>query len=348
MPFPTEHFKNHSIDFFIAILDHLTAPIFVKDESHRLVFINQAWCDAMGRKRGELLGKTDYDFHPKEEADVFWEKDTIVLETGEVNANIETVSWIDGIHTISTTKRRYIDPRTQQKFIMGIIIDISSEKIAKQNLLESQQNLDEVLRFSRDISYKIDLEDSSYKYISYSIEDLLGWPSQVFLDQGRSFSETIFHPDDIFQMESIISFIKQHPHDYPRSSELEFRLKHKNGTYRWFLDHFSVIEEQGKPRYMIGTIVDITERKQTEFDLLESEEKFRNLIDQAPFDIQIYDMKGVLRSVNSNFQKIWGIDPQEIIGHFNIFTDPTLKELGLIDGFKQAYRGELAQIPEEL
>lgn len=59
--------------FFDNILNYIPDLIFVKDESHRWIYVNDAFCAALGHRREALIGKTDYDFHPKAEADIFWE-----------------------------------------------------------------------------------------------------------------------------------------------------------------------------------------------------------------------------------------------------------------------------------
>ena len=72
-----------------GIIDALPNPIFVKDEQHRFVMLNEAMCELMGRPYKDLIGHTDHDFMPKEQADVFIGKDRIVLETGIENENEE-------------------------------------------------------------------------------------------------------------------------------------------------------------------------------------------------------------------------------------------------------------------
>ncbi|WP_371806563.1 PAS domain S-box protein [Candidatus Lokiarchaeum ossiferum] len=346
MPFRDQNFQVNSIEFFISILDHLNAPIFVKNDKHIWIFVNQSFCNTIGRNREEIIGRTDHDFYPKEEADIFWKNDSLVLDTGNENTNIELASWIDGVHSISTTKRRYVDSGTNKMYIVGITTDITKETIAQKKLLKNQKILDEILSYSTDISYKIDLSHYSYVYLSDSIEEILGWPLKKFIEGGRSFSKTIFHPDDLNQMESIIEFTRANLSEISHSSELEIRLRHKDGRYRWFLDRFSLIIDQNDVSYMIGTLFDITERKHAEFALIESEEKFRNLIDQAPFDFQIYDTEGYLQVVNKNFQDFWGIDPKNAIGRLNILTDPLFDKFGLRPYIQEAFGGKYTQIPD--
>lgn len=73
---------QESRDCLEKVIDTIADPIFVKDSEHRLVLVNAAECELAGRSREEMVGRTDYEFFPKEEVDVFWEKDEIVFRTG--------------------------------------------------------------------------------------------------------------------------------------------------------------------------------------------------------------------------------------------------------------------------
>ncbi|MBV8938617.1 MAG: PAS domain-containing protein, partial [Alphaproteobacteria bacterium] len=80
---------HNSRIFLKNIINHVADPIFVKDRQHRLVEGNSAFWRLMGKAEADVLGKTDYSFFPKDEADVFWEKDEEVFTTAKENINIE-------------------------------------------------------------------------------------------------------------------------------------------------------------------------------------------------------------------------------------------------------------------
>jgi PAS domain S-box-containing protein len=110
-----------SRSFLRAVLDCIGDPIFVKDREHRLVLVNQAECQLSGHPSEALIGKTDYDFFPKAEVDVFWEKDDLVLATGQEDVNEEVITDAQGtVRTIVTKKTLYRD-RQGHPFIVGVI-----------------------------------------------------------------------------------------------------------------------------------------------------------------------------------------------------------------------------------
>jgi two-component system, sensor histidine kinase and response regulator len=121
------------------ILNACADPIFVKDEQHRWILLNDAFCKFMGYEREELLGKSDYEFFPPEQAKVFWEKDELVFRTGADNENEEALTDSQGkLHIISTKKSIFLDP-AGHKMLVGIIRDITELKILQRELIAARE-----------------------------------------------------------------------------------------------------------------------------------------------------------------------------------------------------------------
>lgn len=115
-----------AMDFLHNVLNALDDPFFVKNEDHQWILLNDKICELMGYSREELIGKSDYDLFPKEQAEIFWAKDDEVLRTGKTDLNIEQIAWRGSTRTIATKKSLFIDPVNGRKFIVGVIRDISA------------------------------------------------------------------------------------------------------------------------------------------------------------------------------------------------------------------------------
>lgn len=117
-----------SRDYLNKIINSVADPIFVKDRQHRLLMVNDAYCTFIGYPARSVIGKTDYDFFPKKQVEVFLEKDKIVFNTGVENINEEEITDSLGkIHSIATKKALYVDDNGE-KFIVGVIRDITERK----------------------------------------------------------------------------------------------------------------------------------------------------------------------------------------------------------------------------
>ncbi len=131
------------------IINSVADPIFVKDCRHVWILLNDAFCKFMGRDRNELIGRSDYDFFPIE-ADVFRERDELVLHSGMENVNEERFTDAKGnVHTIVTKKTRYQD-ENGDKFIVGIIRDITERKVAENRLKDTNRRLANIIDFLPD------------------------------------------------------------------------------------------------------------------------------------------------------------------------------------------------------
>jgi PAS domain S-box-containing protein len=128
-----------SRSYLERIIDTVADPIFVKDRQHRLILVNRALCRLLGHDRDSLVGRTDDDFLPKEEVDVFWEKDELVFTTGQENVNEERLTDSSGaVHLIVTKKTLYVDERGTP-FIVGIIRDVTDQRRLEEQLRQSQK-----------------------------------------------------------------------------------------------------------------------------------------------------------------------------------------------------------------
>ncbi len=132
---------SESREYLLRIINSIADPVFVKDKDHRMVLVNHAECVLAGVSSEQLIGKTDYDFFPTEQVDRFWAKDNYVLETGQEDISEEIITDSRGqVRTVVTKKTRYIDPKGN-RFIVGIIRDISELKSSEEALLRSQEKL---------------------------------------------------------------------------------------------------------------------------------------------------------------------------------------------------------------
>ena len=88
--------KGQFEELYRNVINSITNPLFLKDDEHRWILVNDSFCQFLGMERDKIIGKSDYDHLPKEQADVFWEKDDLVLKTGNPNINEEELTNRDG------------------------------------------------------------------------------------------------------------------------------------------------------------------------------------------------------------------------------------------------------------
>ena len=131
-----------SRDYLDKIINSIGDPIFVKDRQHRFILVNNALCALANRTCDEFIGKTDYDFFPREQVDVFLKKDEVVFETGKENVNEETIMDSQGVSRTIVTKKTLYTDASGEKSIVGIIRDITERKRSEEALRKAHDELE--------------------------------------------------------------------------------------------------------------------------------------------------------------------------------------------------------------
>jgi len=137
--------NEEELDYdYMTILNNIGDPVFLKDEQSKLLIVNDAFCEMIGRSKADAIGKTLAEVVPPEEQESFLKIDKQVIADGVENINEESLT-ISGVATriISTRKRRFIDS-DGKKFLVGVIHDITERKKAENALKESKKQLIEL------------------------------------------------------------------------------------------------------------------------------------------------------------------------------------------------------------
>lgn len=180
-----------------------------------------------------------------------------------------------------------------------------------------RRRADRIWSFSRDFMVVVD-EEGVFQSVSPSWTRILGHPAEQVV--GRSFSD-FMHPDDIAANCDALG----HAQVYGNLSNYEYRFRATDGSYHSVEWHTTM--EEGLV-YAYGR--DVTERRQVEEALINSQEQFRHLV-QGVTDYAIYmiDLEGRVSSWNEGARRIKGYEPGEIIGeHFSRFYTDDDRERG--------------------
>jgi PAS domain S-box-containing protein len=172
---------------------------------------------------------------------------------------------------------------------------------AIDGLRASEERLREVLGNSRDASYKRNLQANAYEYISPVFTRISGYALGDFEALSLEAVLGLIHPGDLPGVERALAGAMS---GVPGAAhQMEYRFRHKEGHYRWLQDGFTVMRDaQGQPAALIGSVSDITEQKQAEETLRESEARLRRLTASTPAYIYEVDREGNILFANNVFQ----------------------------------------------
>ena len=315
-----------SEQFWQNIINTNPDPIFVKDELHKYIILNEASCQLLGQSRDNLIGKSDYEIFSPEIADNFRKTDEIVLASGICTENEANITDANGKgHVISTKKSLFVDA-SGQKFIVGTIRDITARVTAEEALKKSEEryrafvnSVSEAiycLELDRPISIERPEEEIVQEIVqtSYIAEcndvmaQMYGLASGAEM-VGKKISE-LERPNQIHNIDVTRTLIRS---GY-RLSNLESKELDKSGNHQYFLNHLVGIVEDGVLQRIWVTKLDITERKKTQVALRTSKERYRGIIESQQELIVRVDLEGKLTFVNDACCQKLGCDRQEPIG----------------------------------
>jgi len=120
--------------FYAAVVENIPTMVFVKDEDLRFVLFNREGRELLCLDKEKLIGKSDHDFFPKEQADFFNARDRETLARKEVVAVEEPVDTENGRRYLYTKKIPLLDPDGNPKYLLGVSLDITERKRIQEEL----------------------------------------------------------------------------------------------------------------------------------------------------------------------------------------------------------------------
>jgi two-component system, cell cycle sensor histidine kinase and response regulator CckA len=134
-----EEETKQSREYLNRIINSIGDPIFVKDRNHRYVIANDSFCEAVGRPREEILGKTAYEVLRQGNPDLYWDIEERVMTTGEENLMEEDIRDPNGNAHTMLTKRRVLLDMNGNLQIIAAIRDITTYKHIQAQLQQAQK-----------------------------------------------------------------------------------------------------------------------------------------------------------------------------------------------------------------
>ena len=177
----------------------------------------------------------------------------------------------------------HFDEEGEPQRMVGTVHDITQRKRAEEKLRESEKRFRSLTQNALGL-ITIFGEDGTIRYESPAVERILGYrPEEQIGKNGFDY----VHPDDKEQMKETFAEVLDNPGQVQPS--VEFRLRHKDSSWR----HVEVIRtnllEDPAVKGVVANSRDITERRQTEEKLRESEERYRTVVEQRAESIYLYD-----------------------------------------------------------
>lgn len=289
-----------------TIVNNIPDPIYFKDLHGRKTLLNNAEAYLLGADSIEqAIGKTDAEFYSSEEYANTTEEDNFVILSKKSILNREAClvtpsgekKWLIG------NKIPQLDADGNVTGIVGISHDITERKRAEEALRETAEKYEAIFNSFLDLYYRSDvkgtileLSPSAYKLSGYKPEELIGKSVEMVYSNIESRNK-------------MIQLLLQNG----RVNDFENILRHKNGTYVPVSITSHLIKgKDGETLFIEGTIRDISERKQIEKVIRESEERWQFALEGSGDGVWDWDVISQEVFFSKQWKEMLGYQENEI------------------------------------
>lgn len=297
------------------------------DKNGVLLSVSDYWLKTLGYKRDEVIGHRSTEFLTEESkkyaiATVFPE----FYKNGYCN-NVEYQYVKKNGEIIETLLSAISEYDKSGDFIhsLAVITDISERKKALEALRKSEEYLRVTLEETQIGTFDWDLKKDIF-YVSPTYYTMLGYePKEGPADRDEWLERA--HPDDREFIDKIIAdTLKGRQSKY----KYETRVRHADGSYQWISVAGSIIEKDanGNPARITGVRTDITHLKRIGEALRESEQNYRNLVNNILVGVYKSNFEGDILYCNEAFSKMLEFDINNLskINAKNLYKNPSDRE----------------------
>ncbi|HEU4670108.1 MAG TPA: PAS domain-containing protein [Dyella sp.] len=274
------------------LLQLLPEAVVQTDARWVITYLNPAWQKLTGHPVAGTLGQSLLDFvHPD---------DTGTLRSGMPVFRLRVAAgdyrWM----------RLQLHPKTDEADRVisrqGVLIEIT--EITEQVLMEVRQRFLRLLETIDGVVWEAELGVGN-TFLSPQVERLFGYSVEEWrADPG--FWRSHVHPDDLPAALVIDEAAYHATHSY--AYEMSYRLIARSGRVIWVRDLCRVDVEEGRPNRMIGLMIDVTQQKNTELELLESDNRYALATRGSNDGIWDWNLQTGVLHVSGRFNEIVGLD----------------------------------------
>jgi two-component system sensor histidine kinase/response regulator len=324
----TELALRNTQALYSSLVESLPLNVFRKDLKGRFLFANQRFCQTVQKFLWELVGKTDFDLFPKHLAEKYRNDDLEVISTGQVFEAIEEHLQAGGqkiyVQVLKAVER---DANGKIVGIQGMFWDVTVREQAELALHESETRKQAIFEAALDCMIMVDhdgkvveFNPAAAKTFGYTRQEVLGMQMSTLLAHPEAQMRNRDNPGRFDQAQDPITLTGR---------RMERPLLRKNGEI--FIAEISMQQIPLQTTTASAIVLrDITERKQAEEALRQSNVRFRRLVDSDIVGIIIINPDGLITEANDAFLELVGCTRQQLTrGTINLtaLTPPEYQDL---------------------
>ncbi|MGF2411695.1 MAG: PAS domain S-box protein, partial [Ferruginibacter sp.] len=283
------------------------------DAEGKIFWSNEGFIELTGFTKQEVIGKTPLELGegPLSKSDALLSMVTAFFEGRSFNVELIHYKKDKTWFWARVTGQAMLDGNGKVVQYFAIVENISAEKEVQRKLKQYDERLKLALTNVGDNYWEHNFLTGK-TFFSNNINELLGYTVEEYDDAATLWWDCV-HPND---RDMLVENDKGYKLGLIDHHTNEYRVVHKNGKIRWVYDRGVVTEkdERGKPLIIVGTHIDITERKLSEQAITIKEEKYRSIIANMNLGLLEVDNHETIQFANQSFCEMSGYTLEELIG----------------------------------
>ena len=279
------------------LLQLLPEAVVQTDALWEITYLNPAWRKLTGHPMAAALGRSLLEFvHPDDVGTMRSGMPVFRLRFADAD-----YCWVRlQLHPETDAAERVISRQ-------GVLIEIAD--VTEQVLVEIRQRFLRLLETIDGVVWEAEIGVGN-TFLSPQVERLFGYSVEEWR-ADPNFWRAHVHPDDLEEALRIddAAYNATHSHAY----EMSYRLIAKSGKVVWVRDLCRAVVEPGRPNRMIGLMIDVTQQKNTELELLRSENRYSLATRGSNDGIWYWDLRTDALHVSGRFHQIVGLGSFDLV-----------------------------------
>ena len=331
---PAPHRRQDEAEMYRTLVERANEAIFIIHRTGKVLFVNRAGARLQGKAPRQLIGQSLWKMFPPALIRRYRSNLNQSLQSGRRLTVVEQAVLLGKWRWYQSTIQPLGDPITGKldRALVAAqdITDLREAELAarqaEQSLRERENHISRILEASRDAIYRLDLKTFQHDYLSPAGREVFGFNLQDIMQLSPDEFLARVHPDDrqIFSTMPAFTRKTRKKEILPPLQPLQYRFRTEAGEYRWLSTTRAVQRDaKGEAIAIIGTIRDITEQKQAEQALRDSERHIRGILEASRDVIYRLDMRTLQYDfMSSACRDVLGYSLNEInaLGHRYMLT----------------------------
>ncbi|MFW9914793.1 MAG: PAS domain S-box protein [Candidatus Thorarchaeota archaeon] len=311
----TEKALRESEEKYRSIVENSLQGILIVGEDYRFSYVNDELCKILGRERDEIIGEDFRKFLDEESATLVADR-YVRRQRGEaVPSRYEfNILRKDGEKRRVEISSAVIEDSFDHKNTIAQLLDITERKKAEDALRESEERYRTILENIEDGYYEVDLA-GNFTFFNEGVRRILGYTADELMGMNnREYME----PETAKRMYKVFNAVYQ---TGKPTKVIDWENVRKDGTITVMEGSISLVKDPtGNPVGFRGIVRDVTERKQADTALQESEERYRTLVESIPIGLSRTSPgpKGKFLMANPAILEFFGYESETELKQINV------------------------------